>query len=402
MDTSNDTGGQPMGPGHILFVSNLYPRPDEPQRGQFNGAMVRALGDAAARRGLRVAVLVPVAERDVRRFASIRGWTVPGEAACEASVQYVPYLHVPYLGRPFAGYACWQALRAHRALFKGAVGVIGSWLYPDAVAAHALAQALGRPHVARLHGSDRYHLDAWWRGRLSRRCLSGSVAVAVNASTMWDELVARGVDAGRISVIPNGVDEQRFRPPDAGTREKGTVLWVGHLIEVKDPARALRVFRMLVEGENPGGRDYRLQIVGAGPLRVRLQNQVHAWNGQEQIQFLGELGSDALAEAMRRASCLLLTSRSEGMPNVVLEALSSGTPVVCVPAGDTPKVVRDAVNGYCVAASGADGDRRLAAALHQAMAREWDDESVRSTVSAYRWSQSAERLLDLLGAGKAG
>ncbi len=382
----------------VVFVSNLYPRPDEPQRGLFNAALIRALVPVAAERGLGIDVLVPVAVRNPCRFGAVRGWQVPAPAACGARVTYVPYLHIPYLGRPLAGWLCRQALRPMAARFREAVGVVGSWLYPDGVAAGAVARAVGRPYLTRLHGSDRFHLDARLRKHAAKMCLAQSQAVCVNAVSMRDELVQRGIRAAHIHVIPNGVDRTRFHPADATRERERTVLWAGNFVAVKNPERALRAFRLLRAGTSTQD-SVRLLMAGDGPLRGQMQQKVREWGLSDDVSFLGSIAPDVLAETMRRVQGLLLTSDSEGMPNVVLESLASGTPVVSVAAGDTRRVIQAGLNGFCVVATEAQLDQALADALRDTLQTRWNPQAIAATVAGYDWSRAAERLLALIGEG---
>jgi len=126
----------------------------------------------------------------------------------------------------------------------------------------------------------------------------------------------------------------------------GAILFVGNLLDVKAPDRALAAFAELAS-QLP---DVRLDVVGDGPLRRRLERQVAGLGLSERVSFHGRQPPATVAEMMRKSACLCLPSRSEGMPNVVLEALACGTPVVATPVGEAPVLVRDGVNGFVVRA----------------------------------------------------
>ena len=168
----------------LLFVSNLFPRPDAPRRGQFNLAFVAAMHTRLSESGGTVHVVVPVPERRIWRWRAIRRWTLPPEAADSLSkkalVIYLPCFHIPVFGRSLSDLWCFGALLAIVPSVRQFDCILASWLYPDAVAASRLATRLGKPYWVRLHGSDRFHLDAVFRGRRCRRVMANAEGILVN------------------------------------------------------------------------------------------------------------------------------------------------------------------------------------------------------------------------------
>lgn len=379
---------------NLLFVSNLLPRPDDPLRGAFNAAFVAALQRQLRERGGGLRLLVPVPCSRRSREREIRNWRPPSSLT-GIPVRYIPYFHLPVVGRNLA----WRWHRA--ALLRDgadalawADAMVGSWLYPDAVALQAVAAAQSKPCWIRLHGTDRFHLDAWFRGRRSRDALARAAGIAVNAESMRDALRRRGVDGSRIAVIPNGLDRASFHPrrlPAAAVRQG--ILWIGNLVSVKNPVLALQSFAQLgVESDVP------LAIIGSGPLRPSLERLALELGIAGRVRFAGQMGRDAVAELLRGAKLLLLTSRSEGMPNVVLEALASGTPVVATAVGDVPVMVRDGENGVLVEPT-LPADRlaaRLAAGMRRVLEQTWPPEAIAGSLRVGDWDDAASAFLTLV------
>ena len=145
-------------------------------------------------------------------------------------------------------------------------------------------------------------------------------------------------------LTPNGVDGAAFCPGDrakvararVGEEAGGElVVVIGHLIARKDPLLALRAF-------HAAGRDgARLVFVGRGPLAGDLRAEAERLGIGDRVSVAGERPPEELVDWYRAANALLLTSSREGRPNVVLEALSSGCPVLATAAGGTAEVVPD-------------------------------------------------------------
>lgn len=137
------------------------------------------------------------------------------------------------------------------------------------------------------------------------------------------------------SVIRNGIDTSMFSP-DGPTRAvdesvEFCVLFVGRLVEGKRPMDAVKAVEKLQE-TIPG---IKLLIVGDGPLRSDLEQYVFEQGLAGAIEFLGQVDYDEMPLLYRTTDVLLLTSRAEGVPRVVLEALASKTPVV---SSDLPQL----------------------------------------------------------------
>ncbi len=381
----------------ILFVSNLFPRPDAVLRGVFNSAFISALHERLSAEGGRVSVVVPVADWNLSRRPGIRSWRVPeGISIPEGcKVHYVPCFHLPLAGRVWAWRFHLAALRKTcHALLSDCDAVIGSWLYPDAVAIQRLAFGAGKPCWIRLHGTDRFHLDNRWRGGVCRQAMLACNGIAVNAESMKAALIRRGFSGERVAVVPNGVDLSLFHP--AGPQpERQEVLWIGHLTSIKGPDLAIRAW--LAQKDLP--TDSRLVMIGEGPMRSSLERLADREGGRR-IVFAGPLGREALARRLRQSAALLLSSRSEGMPNVVLEALASGVPVVATAVGDLPHTLVQGENGLLVSPGSEEQTvQALSTALRQALTRPWDAAAIESSVADRGWEAAATRLLDAMRSG---
>ncbi len=139
----------------------------------------------------------------------------------------------------------------------------------------------------------------------------------------------------QIKVVSNGIDTVRFSPEgpqsDLIERNVPVLLFVGRLVDGKQPEIAVEAFAA-VRDSFP---EAQLYLCGVGPLQDELEAQATALGVRDAVQFLGQLSYDAMPAVYRSADVLLLTSRAEGVPRTVMEALSSGLPVV---SSDLPQI----------------------------------------------------------------
>jgi glycosyltransferase involved in cell wall biosynthesis len=179
-----------------------------------------------------------------------------------------------------------------------------------------------------------------------------SVATVVNSRTVANSLVHRGIaHRSHVLVIHNGIDISRFPSSDARDDVRTSLglvdddfvwLTIGRLAEQKDYPNLLRAFATLVETAPRS----RLIVVGRGPLRAELESHVRAAGLQGSVSFLGFRNDVPLLLAA--ADAVVIGSRYEGMPNVVMEALACELPIVGTDVGAMPELIKEGVNGYLV------------------------------------------------------
>jgi len=270
-----------------------------------------------------------------------------------------------------------------------------------AVAGLIVRRLTGIPFSFTAHGSD-LHKD--------RRMLPRKVAEAAFVATVSHDnrrlILAECGDgaAAKVHVVRAGVDTTLFAPPDA--RPPGgdalRIACVGTLHEVKGQAHLVEACRLLA-GE---GVAVSCRLVGDGPDRADLEAAIAAAGLAGRVVLAGPLTRDAVADELRRADVLVAPSvptregRREGIPVVLMEAMSSGLPVVASAISGIPELVEDGVSGLLVppgdAAAIAAALRRLAAEppLRDRMGRA----ARRRVVSAFDLERSAAELARRFGA----
>lgn len=188
--------------------------------------------------------------------------------------------------------------------------------------------------------------------------------IICNARVLRDVMTRSfSVPQERIAVVPNGVDTDHFQPdPAPGTGP--LVLYIGRLVEEKDPLNLLEGFRLASE-RLP---EARLEIVGNGPFRRALEARIKGYSLQSRVRLLP--GSADVRQHMKRASLFVLASTQEASPNVIIEAMAMGLPVVATRVGGIPELVEDGRTGILV-------EPRDPRALSDAVTSVMSDEALR-------------------------
>jgi len=137
----------------------------------------------------------------------------------------------------------------------------------------------------------------------------------------------------------------------------------------------------------------RLILIGEGAERAALERLARDEGVAERVEFRGSHPQPVVADWIAAADLLCLPSHAEGSPNVVVEALASGTPVVASRVGGIPDLVDEGVNGLLVVP----GDPvALAGALATALGRRWDPARISSSIAHLTWSALGRRNRDVL------
>ena len=248
-------------------------------------------------------------------------------------------------------------LRRYRAAVTRAV----AQRRPDLIASHfalytgAVPRYRNIPHVVHFHGpwadecfrEDRSRLSRLLRSRIERRVYHRANHLVVLSEAFKEVLIQRyGVTPSRVTVVPGGVDTDRFRPTTSRTADRAALGWpeedpvifvVRRLVPRMGLSALIESF-VTVRQHHPRAR---LVIAGKGPLLEPLRQQAADQGLSDHVCFTGYLSDDDLPRAHRAADLSVVPTESlEGFGLITLEALASGTPVLVTPVGGLPEVVR--------------------------------------------------------------
>ena len=194
-----------------------------------------------------------------------------------------------------------------------------------------------------------------------------------------------------IEVVPNGIDQTRFTPdgPESDLIDAPgpILLFAGRLVEGKRPADALGVLAR-VRDSFP---EAELVFCGDGPMRGRLERAAVEAGMADAVTFLGHVDYDTMPDVYRAADVLVLPSRHEGFPRVILEAMACGTPAVTTDLEQVTEVVAS------TGATAPVGDRTgLAAGVERVLAADPNSTDVAAAVADYSWETTVEETTAVL------
>ena len=378
----------------VLFLTNLFPNRLEPVRSVFNLKRALALAEH-----VDVEVLAPIPW-----FPLLTKLTnMPARETIEGlTVHHPRAFYTPKVGRRFYGTFFYRSARKYvlnlyaRQPFDLIYAV---WTYPDGYAAVRLAQDLNCPCLVHAMGSDiNLHMNySAMRERILWTLHKADAVVSVSRR-LKSAIVDPGVPADKVHVVYNGVDSDSFQDLDRQTCRReltpptGTgklILFVGNLVAVKAVdvlLNAMARLRNLDEGA-------QLVLIGDGRLRTQLEAQTRDLKLDDCARFLGRRPHEEVARWLGACDLLCLPSHNEGVPNVILEALASGRPVVATRVGGIPEIIDNPDLGILVEPGDAEA---LASALNTALAKDWDPARLTAVASRFTWGAFGRNIAEII------
>lgn len=384
-----------------LLFSTLYPSSARPLHGLFVETRLREL---LRRGGVQARVVAPVPwfwSTDKRHggYAAM-ALTPKREQWHGIDVCHPRYLTLPKVGMTIAPFllalgACGALADSRREGFEFDV-IDAHYFYPDGVAAALLAVWFGKPLVITARGTDVNLIPEYRLPRILIRWAARQAKASIGVSSaLVQRLWQLGVDESRLHVMRNGVDAGLFRPYDMyqvraelGITGAPIVLTVGNLHEHKGQRLVIDAFARVLQ-VHPGAH---LLVIGEGPDRAMLAQRVEALRLQDNTTFVGTVPNTELAAWYSASDVMVLASSREGWPNVLLEAMACGTPVVASAVGGIPEAVQSSEVGRLVSERSAEAfSKAILGVLADGLSRE----RVRAYAEGFSWDNTSEAQLRL-------
>ncbi|HEX4947834.1 MAG TPA: glycosyltransferase [Blastocatellia bacterium] len=320
-------------------------------------------------------------------------------------VYHPRYFNPPKVG--MARYGQWMAQGSRatvaRLLHNGfPFDVIDAhFIYPDGYAAIRLGQQLKRPVIVTARGSDitRNKHYPHIRPLLSDVMRSATQLIAVSEE-LRDDFIALGATPEKVHVIPNGIDTETFYPMSQAEAKAQLGLaaadrWlisVGRLDRNKGQWLILEALKKIGLSELRQRR-IKLALIGQGEGHASLAAISRAAGFDDIVHFAGQLSPEKICTWYNAADVKILASSREGSPNVVLEALACGTPVVASHAGRNAAVIEEGRNGLLFPIEDAESLQR---ALRQALDQSWNRAEIAHAGQQRSWTTVAQEVVTVL------
>lgn len=328
----------------VCLLTTSFPRSKEDHSGIFVSRLCRALISS----GIRVDVVAPGHEATpdfelidgcrVYRFSYFfpQKWQrlAYGPGGIPGNLNRSPWrlIQLPFFLLAFLVKAVKVA--------KGADIIHAQWI-PSGFIAWVVSVFRGIPFVVTLRGSDAlYARRSGFLSAASLWILKRAAAVTTVNKDLRAWLITCGLPQDRVVFVRNGVDlESERRDGEASPLYR--TLFVGNFIPVKGIRYLIEAFSKVIRSES----NLRLTLIGEGEERPALERQIKENGMNAFVEFVGMQPPEEIQTWMSRSDCLVLPSLSEGTPNVVLEAMACGIPVVASDLPGIREVVRDGATG---------------------------------------------------------
>jgi glycosyltransferase involved in cell wall biosynthesis len=383
----------------ILTLTTLYPNNIKNGHGIFVEQRLRHLLKTD---GLAAEVIAPVPwfPFTSAKFGhySVFARVAKTEQRFGIKVEHPRYFLLPKMGMTLAPFmlvcALYPVLRNKLKQGEDFDLIDAHYFYPDGVAAVMLGKLLKKPVVITARGSDINVIpDFYWPRKMIVWAAQQTTAVITVCQALKAKIIDFGVAADKIHVFRNGVDLAFFMPGDrlqAQTNLKlsgPTLLLVGNLVELKGHHLVIEAMKELP--------DYQLLIAGDGVEMQPLKKLANDLVVAERVTFLGAISHQALVEVYNAADILVLASSREGWPNVLLEAMACGTPVIATQVSGTPEIVTSANAGVLIEERSAQAIVTAVRAMQKHMPLRQD---TRLYAENYSWDATVQGIAGLFKA----
>jgi glycosyltransferase involved in cell wall biosynthesis len=356
----------------------MLPVPHDQTRGRYIHETARSLSKVAE---VRVFFQSPRYPRlpGVKPRSFLAGSVTTSYRLAGVDVEVLDYAAIPVVSRAINGIVSSWALLPRIRVFKPDI-VLAYWVYPDGYAALRVARKLGVPCVVGALGSD-IHVRDGLNALLTRLTITkADRLLTVSEAMRQAAIVDFGAAPARVHTIVNGFNTSVFGLKDRRlarqqlglAQDLQIVVYVGRFVEAKGMRELIAAARQLALTNER----FRLALVGDGVMRTELLNMVTTAGLTDKVLVPGGQPPEKVAQWISASDVLTLPSWSEGYPNVVVEALACGRPVVATDVGGTCEIVNPD-NGILIPPRDTDA---LLAGLDKALRTAWNHEAIAASM----------------------
>ncbi|CAN2042466.1 teichuronic acid biosynthesis glycosyltransferase TuaC [Candidatus Magnetomoraceae bacterium gMMP-15] len=360
---------------NILIITNLFPNSHENTRGIFIKQLVDQLLEFY---NIEVIAPVPWFPKFFSFFCS-NYKNLPYQEEIDGILVYHPrYFVIPKTCRSLYGFFYFFSLfplLKKLCKIKKIDLISAHWIYPDGFAAVLCAKFLNIKISLHALGCDINQFTKYYfRRKMIGFALSNSDVNIVKNTELKKKIISLRVPAEKNKLIMNGVNRKEFKPLNMAEcrnklnwpQNKRIILFVGNFQEEKGLKYLIQAYYMIRQEMD----NVLLFIIGGGRLEQRIKKLVTDLDVDDGVKFCGMIKHTDISIYLNSCDILCVPSLREGCPNIVIEALSCGKPVVASKVGGVPEIITSVDFGIMV--NPADS-QDLCRGLKEALAREWHD-----------------------------
>lgn len=266
--------------------------------------------------------------------------------------------------------------------------VHATWLFPEGDLANILYKKYKIPFVVTLMGSDVHYLQKgskkWTK---AKEIINNASFVTSVSKQLYSDLESKSI------LVPNEkrqlthtiyefekfkiLDKIKIRAALKISDNDKIIFFAGALRDIKNVDILISSLHHLLSEDKLFEKDLKLIIAGKGENEGKLKSQMEKLGLNDNVSFLGGLNGEDMIKYYNSADVFCLPSKNEGLPNVIVEALLCGTPVVASSVGEIPFVIQEELNGYLVPPS---DSILLAERLKKSLLKDWNRGKLRESV----------------------
>ena len=275
------------------------------------------------------------------------------------------------------------------------------WLYPDGYVAVKLGEYFKKPVIVHCHGSDIDQLLFDKKlYKLNEYTLNTAHNIIVASNALRDKLLKKYPKIeSKVIVVHNSVDISQYnkvsyneslRRLNLSDENTKIIVFVGHIIPSKGICELLEATNIILRVR----RDFKVYLVGTGPHNeeIRFKKYVIRNGLNENVFFVGEYDRDLIKYWFRIAHFSILPSYSEGYPNVLIESLSTGTPVIATNVGGIPEIITNKLRGKLVPPR---DSKSLAQAMLEFLDKKEKRAEIIEDIQSFDITHQSQRIYDI-------
>ncbi|MEI8349035.1 MAG: glycosyltransferase [Candidatus Omnitrophota bacterium] len=373
----------------VLFLSNLYPNTLEPTRATFNRQKIAALS-----KHCEITVVAPILWFPFKFLLNKKEAAIPFEENIDGLKVYHPKVfYFPKFFRFLYGFFYYTSIVGFVMRLRNNFSfdiIFSSWVYPDGYCAMRLAKKFRIPYMVEALGSDiNIYTKTTLRRIIIKQILRRATKIITVSKDLKRKIMQSNIPEQAISIVYAGINHKTFYPMDKTLARKQVnvsagkvVIFVGNLVKIKGIEYLLKAIPL------SKNKDWKLYIIGEGELRGRFQKVIAELGLEERVFMPGMVAHDKLCLWLNVSDMLCLPSFTEGVPNVVLEAMACGLPVV---ASRLPGII-EVTDDLTAILSEPGNSCQLASNIDAALVRTWDRDYIHRKSLDFDWDVTAQEL----------